>query len=416
MSASPLPNLCTGGHVLVVTARYPPQPGGSSVLMHNLLARFNPESYTIVTAQGAAEASIDVRQPARVHRIMSSVGFSSRLDRRWRDWQLPWAVSRLVRLVERHQPRLLVGVYPDFHFLSAAREAARRARVPWIAYFHDTLAEALSTGHLAAQAAQLQENVFREAARVLVMSRGMADLYREKYELACRPLEHTYLEVIPEALPNSPAARQAFWGGAIYGINARALARVSTALASMQCPLLLATSTSLANLARVDIGGDHLKIGFYSSRREYLEVLRQQGLLVLALDWPDESPIHHEELATIFPTKTPEYLASGRPILVHCPENYFLARFFHENNCGLVVSDRSVSALAGAVGQLLENSGETREMARAALRAAHLFSADRVASCFHDEVRRAERLSWGEQAPGVTAPDTRCGAIAGDGA
>jgi len=301
-----------------------------------------------------------------------------------------------VGIAQKVRPAVIVGVYPDYHFLYAARAAAKKLKIPWISYLHDTVVEALSHSHLAQRGAQLQKEVFQEASSTLVMSRGMADLYQKKYHFTSIPLEHSYLEPIPENIPETQGLRQAFWGGAIYGINARAVGRIADATSKIDCSFLLATNASAAGLEALGVRGEHLKQEFYSGRKEYLEALQRQGILVLALDYPDESPIHEDELSTIFPTKTPEYLASGRPILVHCPEHYFMARFIKENGCGLVVSERSVPALTEACQYLLGSSPKIEEMGRNALKAAHLFAADRVASLFQEHIRKTALVKWGE--------------------
>jgi hypothetical protein len=99
--------------------------------------------------------------------------------------------------------------------------------------------------------------------------------------------------------------------------------------------------------------------------------------------------VNPDELGTIFPTKTPEYLAAGRPILVHCPENYFLARFFQKHECGLVVSERSVDALVRGCQRLLEHREGTDELATRAQKAARLFRPERITVRFKDAVERA---------------------------
>ncbi len=390
------PALLEGGHVLVVSVGYPPLPGGSTILMRNLLARFDPASFTVVTGHSDGPIPGEGVEGVVVHRYIAPLKFSARLDRLWRDWQLPRATAQITRLVQRLCPQVIVGVYPDYHFLYAAREAARRTRTPWLAYLHDTVAEGLASSHLASKAARLQEQVFQEASRLLVMSEGMADLYQSKYGVSSRPLEHTYAEAIPAAPPEEPPLRQAFWGGAVYKINARAVARVAAALGRLDCPLTIAAKTTPSQLEGLGVSGAHVKIDFFPHRGPYLEALRRQGLLVLALDWPDESPMHEDELATIFPTKTPEYLATGRPILAHCPEHYFLARFIRERGCGVVVTERSVDAVAQAAERLLANPPEARGMGCAALQAAHLFTAERVAAAFQEEVRRTARATWGQ--------------------
>jgi len=267
--------------------------------------------------------------------VLSSVSFSSRLNAYWYDAQLPLATLRVKRLIKALRPAVVVGAFPYYHLLHITRQACRETQTPWVAYLHDTLSEALSTGRLSDKAARLHDQVFAEASAILVMSAGMERLYQKKYGLTCTVLQHSLPEPVPASLPeNDSAAPPAFWGGGIYEINGHALGRVSEALGQLGRSLFLASTASLPVLNSYGITGDHVKRSFYAEREAYLAALRAQGLLVLALDWPDESPVHPEELATIFPTKTPEYLASGRPVLVHCPEDYFLAQFFLQHRCG----------------------------------------------------------------------------------
>ena len=125
-----------------------------------------------------------------------------------------------------------------------------------------------------------------------------------------------------------------------------------------------------------------------------LATLLNQHILTVALNWPDESSLPEDELATAFPTKVIEYLAAGRPILVHCPENYFLARFFREHECGIVVSTRDVAAIVKAVKTLLDRGSEQERMRKNALRAAQIFSIDRISKVLSqilEEISRPER-------------------------
>lgn len=386
-------SLVENGHVLIMVAHYL-LPSGMRVTMRNLLSHFHPTSYSIVTINGSYPC-LEEDDHLQVYPIMSTWRLiSARLDGWWLDWQQPSATSKLIKLIEQTNTKVIIGVYPSFHFLKMAREAARATQIPWIAYLHDTVAEGLSSTRWAAKAVELQEQVFAEAAAILVMSQGMADLYKQKYSLTCHPLEHIYPERVPEHLPQSQALRQAFWGGDIYNINHQAVRRVSEALRRLDCPLLLTTAKP-ETLASQGIGGDHLKMTFYRQRADYLKAMQQQGVLILALNWPDETQQHEDELATIFPTKTPEYLATGRPIVVHCPEHYFLARFFRENRCGLVVTERSIEALVQAIRHLLEDPVAVSELRQSALTAARIFSADQIARRFQTVVRSVAQSQEG---------------------
>jgi glycosyltransferase involved in cell wall biosynthesis len=117
--------------------------------------------------------------------------------------------------------------------------------------------------------------------------------------------------------------------------------------------------------------------------------LTSHGLLLLALSWPDESKIHEDELGTIFPTKTPEYLASGNLIVVHCPSTYFLARFLQENDCGIVIDTKSPEEMQQKLQAALSDVENVDRLRRNALKAAEMFQIEKVASVFSNTIEEA---------------------------
>lgn len=359
--------------------------------MGNLLSCFDAASYSVATSGTLGHK--DGHHQDEPRNIASRVTFSCRLNRMWLAAQEPLMTRRLIRLIDQEQPTAMVVVYPDLHFLHVGCQVARQTQIPWAAYLHDTIVESVSTPRCREKAARLQEQVFTEASSIFVMSEGMRDLYEHKYGYKSIPLEHTYPEPIPSAPREAPNRIQAFWGGAVYGINDHALIRILTALCSLDYPCII-TSMSPA-LASADLSKSLIQHTFLPSRLDYLRILGEQSVLLLALNWPDECNVHMDEMSTIFPTKTIEYLASGRPILVHCPEHYFLARFFHTKRCGLVVTDRSAEALKAALQHLIEDGPQVRKMTQRALDVAQDFSLSHIAPVFRDHVESITEACWG---------------------
>jgi glycosyltransferase involved in cell wall biosynthesis len=60
-------------------------------------------------------------------------------------------------------------------------------------------------------------------------------------------------------------------------------------------------------------------------------------------------------LKTSAPGKTAEYLALGRPILVHAPEDTFVSWYFKQQDCGIVIDQPDVAALAGKLRELFSH-------------------------------------------------------------
>jgi hypothetical protein len=116
------------------------------------------------------------------------------------------------------------------------------------------------------------------------------------------------------------------------------------------------------------------------SRDVLINRLAEADVLLLAHGFTGS--LAEEEYRTIFPTKTVEYLLSGRPIVAHAPRHCFLTRFLRSHQCALVVDDPNVQAVVGAVARVLNDAALRATLVRNALRTAETFQASRVASTF----------------------------------
>ena len=179
----------------------------------------------------------------------------------------------------------------------------------------------------------------------------MTEYYESKYNLKVYTLEHSYPEKINNTIKHN-LNKEAFWGGEIYAINKQSFIRLASTLSTLNFRINISSLSGNSEY----IGVDTCK-RFYPERSSYISALRSYDFLMLALDWPDESKVSVAELSTIFPTKTIEYLASGTPIILHCPEEYYLSRFFKKNNCGTVINSRKTDEMKMIIQEVL-SSGE----------------------------------------------------------
>ena len=104
--------------------------------------------------------------------------------------------------------------------------------------------------------------------------------------------------------------------------------------------------TTLKNLGGAGLFQYH---GYVSPEILY-QKQKQTDALFLPLAF--NSPIP-EVIRLASPTKMAEYLASGRPILVHTPPDAYIKWYFKKNNCGIVVDELTPEKMASALTQLL---------------------------------------------------------------
>lgn len=396
------PALVTEGRALIVTSCYPPRPGGSSTVMYNLLSRFSPDSYLVATAENNRPNAHAFALEDNVLRVLRQPRVRGPLRRRAIARQRARLVPTLRSVIGRHDISVVVGVYPDLDFLEAGLDAASAAGVPFVAYLHDAPIEVEATGANAGRAIDLQARVLASSAHVFVMSEGMRGLFRDTYGAETAALEHTFPELHdpPVVDPTTVEVRgQAFWGGQVHGTNTQGYLRFVDACASLGVPLV---TTATACSPDPDRSYDHVESVSHPTRDAYRSALAAQGALVVAIDWPDESPMEAGEVLTVFPTKVIEYLAAGRPIVAHCPPDSFLCRFLSEAGVGTVVTERSVDRLADALREAVAVR-ELSEAQQAAARAAlDRFDPDRVGGRFAATLQRV--AAEGQTAAGSATP------------
>ncbi|MDA9325356.1 glycosyltransferase [Flavobacteriales bacterium] len=372
-------------NILFVTTFYPPNNTGASVVMSNLIKELDQDTvYGVATWANSYKDKDETINGKIVHKLFNfQYLFNPRLWFFVRRFTFNTEKKKVIKLIKKEKITVVVGVYPDLDFLEIARSASEVCGVKFYAYLHDTLAEGLSHKRYKNMAKIVQQKVFDTSHKIFVMSEGMKDLYKEKYNVETIPLLHSFSEEEEEKeFNNNNIEKSIFWGGAIYAINKETVKRIHLACADLNYTLTLSAANTYEKLTTLGFENKNIKILPFLSRKDYITILGNQKALLLSIDWPDESTVHKDELGTIFPTKTIEYLISGRPILVHCPEEYFLAKFFKKHKCGIVLTDRNPQVIKEQIEAVFSDEKKLQEMIKNAYKASKQFHISNVKSIF----------------------------------
>lgn len=102
----------------------------------------------------------------------------------------------------------------------------------------------------------------------------------------------------------------------------------------------------------------------FAEHSDYLRAIRQADTLLLPVNFDDRSQrfIHYS-----MPTKVPEFLFSGVPILVYGPASAAQVSYAHSRNWGLVVTTRGVEYIMQAIRRLVAEPGLRETLLRTAL-------------------------------------------------
>jgi glycosyltransferase involved in cell wall biosynthesis len=296
--------------------------------------------------------------------------------------RVAWEAARALR---RPEARGLLAVYPKQSFLLAALLAAATSRKPLAVYFVDVYVEGLSRGRRVARV--LEGAVARRASVVLAMSEPhreqLLDRLRSHGVAAPRVVEipHPYAAPgpLPEAaLDGDPAI---VFTGAIYDAQAEALRRLVRALdrpelagarlhLRSQLPPEIVAESGIEAGPRVTLAA--------ASVEESLAAQRAADVLFLPIAFDANEAVRR----TASPSKLPEYLAAGRPILVHAPPDAYVTRYAREHGFAEVVDVPDEAALAAAVRRLATDEALGAELVAAARETLRRHEAPAVAERF----------------------------------
>jgi glycosyltransferase involved in cell wall biosynthesis len=204
----------------------------------------------------------------------------------------------------------------------------------------------------------LEPRLIQNAEVVIVTNETTGEYLRQRYGSSFR-LEIVHNSAFPEdfeGLRTPPSGEPPFkilftgnvyWaqeGAVLNMIRAMDLLRDLPVELDLYCPQVSAPVRSAG------IGRPNVRLTS-APQSEMSRVQSEATLLFLPLAWGTDAP---DIIATASPGKFTDYLASGKPILVHAPEYSYIARYTKEHDVGIVVDQDDVGVLAGAVREFLQ--------------------------------------------------------------
>lgn len=377
--------------ILVLSWSVPPAATGSGIVMQNLLQQFSQNEMVVVGAYyiGHPQSTWKRFWPHIVYGMLNPPEYW-RGQRWWRIIQSPILLIVSLRTMLVNRCQIILAVYPDDIFLLNAYLLARLFCKPLFVYFHNTYLENSPHNILAKW---LQPRVLNYAKHIFVMSEGVKRFYQKQYpEKKFSSLTHIVpklpdIDQIDEIPLHSPI-RLVFIGN-VNG-SCEDAARRFALLVNDNPGIELRIYSGMSPRSFYQKG--------FTGKNVTIETVPYDQLLVKIGDadiviHPHgfHGPMANHEYQTIFPTKTIEYLLCRRPILAHLPDDCFLAEFYRQYDCALIVNEPTLDSLKQGLNTLALDKALRRRLVMNALKAARQFYAPRVA----DELRKNIKNSLG---------------------
>jgi len=402
----------------VVSDAVPPSLSGQAVMLYRLLVGVPGDRYCLISTVAPASitetgsvpklpaAHYGLRPPAYYTRsagAQATVSATSSKVARQRKATSPSAVkgllsfipsillraSRIAAIIKREGCQAVIGCSGEAMLFPASYIAASWSRVPFYAYMFDDYVHQWPAPPLSYWVARVGPWILRKSAGVIVPNEFLQNEYERCYGVTSVVI-HNPCSL--DGYSNGEGKDQLTYGediaivytGAIYVAQYDALRRLADALQRLPCPrvcLHLYSGNSEQEIAQHGIEGPIVHHGALS-HTEIENVQRHAHILFLPLAFRSPYP---QVIRTSAPGKMGDYLATGRPVLVHAPADSFVSWYFRQHECGLVVDRDDVDELASAIQRLVAD-GDLRRRLGAKARA-------RALADFDPRVAQARLLS-----------------------
>lgn len=348
----------------VVSHILPPSPSGQAMVLRQLLGKINIDTYCLLSRHNYKDTA---GSWASYHWLRPAPRLSE-LGPRWIT-MITATINAIVgitvrarqieQVIRREGCGVLVACTGDLYDIPAAALASKRLGIPFVPYlFDDYLFQ--WTGHHRTLATILEWLAFRFIKRAIVPNEFMQREYQSRYKINCMVIRN------PSFLHNLELLDQAerefnhrevtiVFTGAIYHAHYDAFRNLIVAIDQLkrtEIRLHIFTSQREADLKEKGIRGPMVVYHQHIPAAEVPHILRQATLLFLPLAFDTPIP---EVIRTSAPGKTGEYLAAGRPILVHAPDDSFINWYFRKHDCGVVVGKNDPALLAAEIARILDD-------------------------------------------------------------
>jgi glycosyltransferase involved in cell wall biosynthesis len=359
----------------VVSKSFPPQVGGSSILLTNLLRNYpGPVNAVAGYSRSAKRDSAFARPCPTVNLWQPRI--AAPLYVRLRNAFPELVRYSLQRSLQRRFRQLgttaVMATHPFPEFLTASFCAARALGLPFYAHMHDLWLDNVVPGSTMARfGARWEPVILRQATRVCCMTEAMQAHYEGLYGITTHLLPHTIsdedLAAAPTGIRPAKMAKPTvlFVGAIDYDFNLDALKILAKAseLLPPEYELLFCTPLELGSLKSLGIGSSRLQAR-YVSRSQVQQYQAEAHVLIAPLSHKNCS---ENEVRTVFSTKLLEYLVSGRPIIAFGPRDSYHAVSARKTGWAHVVDRDSPQALADAIVRVVTDQALSAQLVQGAL-------------------------------------------------
>jgi glycosyltransferase involved in cell wall biosynthesis len=370
----------------VLSHSLPPTTSGQAVMLYRLLEGLAADTYCLLSKEKYEKpdsnpnashwlpakyyfVGLDTSSNPKLGKVIGSIPlkFYGVLHRIWKTY----------RILRAENCQILVGCTGAVMDIVGGYISSVLAGAKFVAYNFDDFIYQCISSRWRLFTTIVAPFIFSHSAVVVVPNEFLQADFKERFgidaEVIRNPIDQA-ASLVDLPWPYHPDKIKIVYTGSIYEAHFDAFSNLVEAIRILGKPeieLVLYTPQTREYLAKNGVSGN-FKVMQPEAPSKSIEIQKQADILFMGLAFQTSYP---EFILNSAPGKLGEYLASGRPTLVHAPANSYICWYFDRHQCGKVVEVPDPKALANAIRQIIEDEGLRKTWVdRAKIRAQSDFS------------------------------------------
>ena len=265
---------------------------------------------------------------------------------------------KTMKALKESRTNFLLGISDTGPALIATYIASIITRTPYALYFFDIYKGNNLGGFYNFLASLFERAIMTRATIVIVTNEKTEQFYQQRYgnKIKTAVIHNSAFpdEYAKTRTPYSPIPpyKIVFTGNVYWAQEQSVLNLVSAMelLTDLPIELHLYIPKPTEKLQNAVANKSNIKL-LTANQSEMPKIQSDAALLFLPLSWDTKSP---DIIATASPGKFTDYLASGRPMLVHAPDYSYIVKYVNKHHIGLIVDQNDTQLLAETMRQFFK--------------------------------------------------------------
>jgi glycosyltransferase involved in cell wall biosynthesis len=386
----------------IVSHVLPPSFSGQAVALYNLLKEIDGKKYCLISSHNYNNTNDEYDTctnrlntnyyhipPPPILKLSKILHYARRKDYKTIiNVYLKYRAMQIEGILKKELCTIAIGCTADLYDPYATYLASKKLKIPFFLYVFDDYFNQWIDPAMLKFAKEYGPSMLEGAQRIIVPNEFLKNNYDKNFQKKTVVIHNAvdlsaYEKICPSNSFNDDESIKIVYTGEIYEAHYEAFVNLIKAIKLTNNPdikLHIFTPGSPTTLISKGIVGPVI----YHDRAPLSEmpcIHKSADILYLPLSFSSEFP--REIIQTASPGKMGDYLAAGKPILVHAPPDSFISWYHKEKRCGLVIDTQDPEKLAKGITRIITDSTfRTRLCENARAQAVSDFSIEHAKTLF----------------------------------